>query len=148
MQNCIGLQHNMQFLSSRPHYDNRDTFLHAAYCRLEGVTRERVDIELEVGLRMQAETDLGGARWSPPTESLRDKQKPWVINSVTVDESQQRRAVLKQTEMIRDTCPTTGPPATPDRPDPVRLSRPQVTSPVNAFFLLFLKHKTYRIFSN
>ena len=28
-------QHNMQFLSSTPHYDNRDTFLHAAYCRLE-----------------------------------------------------------------------------------------------------------------
>ena len=91
MQNCIGLQHNMQFLSSRPHYDNRDTFLHAAYCRLEGVTRERVDIELEVGLRMHAETDLGGARWSPPTESLRDKQKPWVINSVTVDETETSR---------------------------------------------------------
>ena len=49
MQNCIALQHNMQFLSSTPHYDNRDTFLHAAYCRLEGVTRERVDIEVYTG---------------------------------------------------------------------------------------------------
>ena len=45
-------QHNRQFLSSTPHYDNRDTFLHAANCRLEGVTRE-------VGLRMRAETDFG-----------------------------------------------------------------------------------------
>ena len=42
-------QHNMQFISSTPHYDNRDTFLHAAYCRLE----------LEVELRMRAETDFG-----------------------------------------------------------------------------------------
>ena len=31
------------------------------------VSQERVDIELEVGLRMRAETDLGGARC---TESL------------------------------------------------------------------------------
>ena len=35
---------------------------------------ERVDIELEVGLRMRAETDLGGARLSPPTESLRSRE--------------------------------------------------------------------------
>ena len=57
----------MQFLSSTPHYDNRDTFLHAAYCRLEGVTRE-------VGLRMRTDTDLGGARLSPPTISERPRE--------------------------------------------------------------------------
>ena len=57
MQNCIALQHNMQFLSSTPHYDNRDTFLHAAYCRLEGVTRERVDIEVPVRGRVPISAD-------------------------------------------------------------------------------------------
>ena len=38
-------QHNMQFLSSTPHYDNRDTLLPIADWR---VSQERVDIELEV----------------------------------------------------------------------------------------------------
>ena len=60
-------QHNMQFLSSTPHYDNRDTFLHAAYCRLECHKRSGI-------AHARAETDLGGARLSPPTESERPRE--------------------------------------------------------------------------
>ena len=47
-------QHNMQFLSSTPHYDNTETLFYMlpiADLSAEGVTRERVDIELEVRLR-------------------------------------------------------------------------------------------------
>ena len=55
----------MQFVSSTPHYDNRDTF--SPCCLLQIGVRSGI-------AHARADTDLGGARLSPPTESVRPRE--------------------------------------------------------------------------